>query len=168
MLFVTIQGAAQDAPDFSGNWILVSPVEPPPHVPRSMTVQTSYTRESARGTPIDPPLVTVTIARTFADEVRSERLTVGTTGGSVGGLAADAFADGTPSVAQTGTSTRFDGSKLVIDVSSSGSPGAADSYRREAWTLDEQDTLSIAIIERGASSESTTTLVYRRRQGAFE
>ena len=127
-----------------------------------MTVQTSYARESVRGTPIDPPLVTLTIARTFVAEVRWERLTVGTIGGSIVGLPANAFVDGTPSVGQTRFSTRWDGDTLVMDVSSSGIPGTADSYRQEVWTLDGQGALSIAVTERSAPSE-TTKLVYRRR-----
>ena len=164
--FFTTQAAAQDEPDFSGHWILVSPSDTPPTAARAMAVQMAYTRESVRGNPITPPLVTLTIERTFDAEVGSQRLTIGTTGGWVGGVSGNAFADGSPLVAQTRFSTRWNGDKLVIELSSSGSAlnVVTDSFRREVWTIDEQGALSIAVTDRSARSESTTTLVYRRRE----
>src|SRR5258708_21997670 len=86
VLFIAHASAAQDKPDFSGTWILVSPSGSASSDAQMMTVHQSFTRESVRGTPIDPPLITLAVERESNGVVHSERYTIGTIGGTVSGL----------------------------------------------------------------------------------
>ena len=72
--------SAQDKPDFSGDWILVSPVNGASNAPRTMTVRQSFKRESVKGTPIDPPLITLAVERRLNSGVHSELYTIDTEG----------------------------------------------------------------------------------------
>ena len=77
---------AQDRPDFSGTWTLVSPNPAPSNAPQTLVVEASFSRQSARGTPISPPLVTLAVSPRFGNAIRSDIYTVGTIGGVVSGL----------------------------------------------------------------------------------
>ena len=159
--------AAQDKPDFSGNWILVSPSDSSSNAAQAMTVRESFKRESVRGTPIDPPLITLSVERRFNGAVHSEVHTIGTIGGIVGEVAGNAGTGfGGPSE-QTRFSTTWDGDRLVIEIRYSGRPVDAGAYseHKEVWSLDIQGALMLTVTDRALGTESTTTnLIYRRQR----
>ena len=158
--------SAQDKPDFSGDWILVSPVNGASNAPRTTTVRQSFKRESVKGTPIDPPLITLAVERRLNSGVHSELYTIGIEGGIVGGVVANSGTGLSGQSQQTRFSTTWDGDKLVIDIRYSGRPVdlGAESEHKEVWSLDPLGALLLAITDRNPGTEPTTTnLIYRRR-----
>ena len=51
-----------------------------------LIVRQSFTRESVRGTPIEPPLITLAVERHASGGVHSHLYTIGVIGGTVGGV----------------------------------------------------------------------------------
>ena len=153
---------AQDRPDFSGTWILVSPNPAPSNAPQTLVVEASFRRQSVRGTPINPPLVTLTVSSRFGNAIRSDIYTVGTIGGVVGGLPEKGRPDNGPRTSSR-YSTRWDGDKLVVDLANY-ADGKLTSEHGEVWSLDGQGTLSITVTDHIVGDPATTTnLVYRRQ-----
>ena len=153
--------SAQDKPDFSGDWILVNRSDAPSSAAQSISVHESFKRESVRGTPVDPPLVTLLVERRINGTVHSELYTVGTISGTVGGTVFGGQRE------QTRFSTSWDGDRLVIEVRYSGRPvdAGAFSEHKEVWSLDvAQGVLLLAVTEKAPGTEPTTTdLIYRRQ-----
>jgi hypothetical protein len=151
---------AQDKPDFSGNWILVSPTDPPDGAARTLIVRETFTRESVKGTPIDPPLIRLAVERRLNTSVRSDLYTIGTVGGTVGNAGPGGQTE------QTRSSTDWNGDSLVIHITDSGRPleAGAESEHTEVWSLGVQGALSLTVTDRRPGTEArTTSLLYHRR-----
>ena len=162
LLFVLTVAAttAQERPDFSGTWILAS-LNAPSNAPQTLIVEASFRRQSPRGTPISPPLVTLAVSSRFGDAIRSDTYTVGTTGGVVGGLPASGLPANGPRTSSR-HSTRWDGDKLVVDLANY-ADGKLTSEHGEVWSLGADGALSIAVTDRTVGDPATAvTLVYRR------
>lgn len=159
--------SAQDKPDFSGQWVLVSPINGAANAARTMTVRESFKRESVNGTPMDFPLITLAVERRSDSGVHSEVYTVGTVGGIVGGTAASTGTGTASQSPRTRFSTAWDGDTLVIDIRYAGRPvdSGAESEHKEIWSLAPQGVLLILTTDRNPGTEpTTTTLTYRRRR----
>ena len=98
---------AQDRPDFSGTWILVSPSPAPSNAPQTLVVNATFRRQSPRGTPLNPPLVALTVDPRSGTLIRPGNYDVGMTGGVVGGL------PGRSPQTSSRFSTKWDGDRLV-------------------------------------------------------
>jgi hypothetical protein len=141
---------AQQKPDFSGDWILVSPIAVPADIPRAMTVLQIVDRRAM------PPLYQVAVKRQISGLVTSALYTVGVQGGTT-------VIGGSPSVSEPGWlshyGTAWDGDRLVIRV--------ADGHAThiEVWTIDGSGRLIVAVTDRRADLPEATTLnlVYQRR-----
>ena len=161
VLLVGQAASPQDKPDFSGDWILVNRSDAPSNAAQSISVHESFKRESVRGTPVDPPLITLLVERRINGTVHSELYTVGTISGTVGGTVFGGQRE------QTRFSTTWDGDRLVIEVRYSGRPvdAGAFSEHKEVWSLDvAQGVLLLAVTEKAPGTEPTTTdLIYRRQ-----
>jgi hypothetical protein len=156
--------SAQDKPDFSEQWVLVSPTNGATNA-QTMTVRESFKRESVKGTPMDSPLITLAVERRSNNGGRSEVYTIGTVGGIVDGAVGNP-GTGPGGQRQTRFSTTWDGDKLVIDIRYSGRPvdAGADSEHKEIWSLDPQGALLLITTDRSPGTEPTTiNLTYRRR-----
>ncbi|SRR5690349_15896297 len=159
--------STQDKPDFSGDWILVSPLDAGLNAAQAMTVHESFKRESVQGTPIDPPLITLAVDRRVNGSVRSELYTMGTIGGTIGGVVGNTGTGLHGHSQQTRFSTGWDRDRLVIQITNnSGHPADAgdESEHKEVWSLDAQGALLVSITDSAAGTvPTTTTLMYRRR-----
>ena len=79
--------AAQEQPDFTGQWVLETPVAADIDAARELSVRQWFEHAtSVRDVPIDIPHVT--IERHFPSGLRSESYQIGISGGMTGGLAA--------------------------------------------------------------------------------
>ena len=156
ILLTVAATTTQDRPDFSGTWTLVSP-NAPSNAPQTLVVNATFRRQSARGVPINPALVTLTVEPRFGNAVRADTYDIGMIGGVVGGLPANG--------PQTSSrfSTTWDANKLVVDVAQY-LGGKLTSEHGEVWSLNEQGALSIVVTDRVVGDPATTaTLVYRRQ-----
>ena len=138
--------AAQDKPDFSGNWILAGPTESGSNTAQTMTVRETFTRASIRGTPVEPPLITIAVDRQFASGERSDLYTVGVVGGTTAGVVGDvggAGAGDQPS--HTRFSTTWDGDRLVIETSAWAADAGSHSDHKEVWWLDAEGSSSLPL-----------------------
>ena len=150
--------AAQDEPDFTGRWVLESPSQPSPDIPAALSVRQSVVSKNVRGEPMKPFFRDITVVRELANRTSSETYEIGVVGGSLGG-----------SVAGESPSRHFrvlwEKQVLVIESGSyTGSTPESGQWteRREAWSLDPDGRLRLAITSRSSDSDlSTVTLVYR-------
>jgi hypothetical protein len=152
--------AAQDKPDFTGQWVLLTPRDAG-DAARGLSVrQWLEHRTSVRGVQIDIPHVA--IDRQFQNGVRSESYQIGIVGGIAGGL----YAGANVPRRSTRYAVRWDGDRLVIETGRySGPTREAGSYSEhvEVWSLDASGRLVMAVTDRGSgSSPRTTELTYRR------
>jgi hypothetical protein len=112
LVFLTVEATtSQDRPDFSGTWSLVKSNGSPANVPRTLIIRASFKGQSVRGDPISPPLVTIEVDPRSGNAIRPGSYFVGTMGGIAGGLPSDG-----PRT-ESHHSTRWDGDRLVIDLS---------------------------------------------------
>lgn len=132
-----------------------------------LAVHQSVTRESARGTRIDPPLITLAVERHFAGGVHSDFYTIGVIGGTVSGVSGNTPGAGAGGqTSQTHFSTTWDGDRLVIESSSSRRPVGAGSStaHKEVWSLTAQRALSVVVTDWDTGTEPiTNNLIYRRQ-----
>jgi hypothetical protein len=144
--------AAQERPDFSGNWVLVNPGSASSDAARQLTVRLSDER----------PFTVLSIQRRSTNGMSSETYQIGLVGGIVAGLESTAPGQ----VNATRFSTKWDGDSLVIETGSySGLAPAVGPYTEhsEVWSLAPPDKLVIVVTDRTADSERTTArLAYRR------
>jgi hypothetical protein len=153
--------AARAKPDFTGQWVLVTPPEAAGDAAPELSVRQWFEHTtSVRGDPIDLPRVT--IERQFQGGVRSETYRIGVIEGTVGGVAAGVSV---PSW-QTRFAVKWDGDRLVIETGRYfGSPREKGPYSEhgEVWDLDPQGRLVMTITDRDSTTESRTIeLTYRK------
>jgi hypothetical protein len=158
----TIGMVAQERPDFSGRWELATSEQADKDTPSSLSVQQTTVRTTLRGEPMKPLVSDIAIDRQFEAGLRPETHHIGVTGGEVPAPAAD----GTPNGPTRHHAVRWDGSVLVFTSGSHTGPRPMTgvwSERREAWSLDADGRLRVAIATSGSSAASrTVTLIYRR------
>jgi hypothetical protein len=154
---------AQDQPDFSGRWILESPSQTAPDIPRVLSVRQLLVRTNVRGEAMEPFFKDIDIDREFETVTRSETHQIGVMGGVVPGVRRD----GSPDGPRRHHAVKWDGNALVFEGGSyTGQTREAGVWteRREVWSLDLDDRLRVTITSRGSGDVSNTvTLVYRRR-----
>lgn len=151
--------AAQEKPDFTGQWVLLTPLDRG-DVARGLSVrQWLEHRTSVRGVPIDIPHVA--IERQFQDGGRSERYQIGIVGGIAAGLPAGASIPNWSRYA-----VKWNGDRLVIETGLYSGPTRESgpySEHDEIWSLDASGRLVMAVNDRGSgSAPRTIELTYRR------
>ena len=153
--------AAQERPDFSGRWVLISD-QADGDIPPALFVQQTIVRTTLRGEPMTPYVSDISIGRQFETGVRSETHHIGIIGGEVPAPEADGLPNGPKRHHNVG----WDGSMLVFTSGSHTGPRpmtGAWSERRESWSLDTDGRLRVTIATNGSSAASKTiTLLYRR------
>jgi hypothetical protein len=152
---------AQAKPDFSGRWVLEAPVQPPPEIPRALTIQQPGMRASTGGEPTKPSN-TITVQREFPSNTSVDTYQIGIQGGLVGGIQPD----GTRERLRTRHSVRWEGDTLAFESGRyTGTPSETGEWteRREEWSLDATGRLRLLIMTRSSSEKpSEITLIYRR------
>lgn len=158
MLLVASDTAAEEPPDFSGHWQLVTSSGVDERAARELDVRRSF--GGRLGT-----LEALTIERYTIDGVQSETLTIGIEGGLVGGMVGGGGAS--RQTLNTRFSTRWSGDHLIIMHGSySGPTRDAGPYheREEEWSMDEAGRLLIVVTERESGVEPKTMQhTYQRR-----
>jgi hypothetical protein len=159
--------AAQEKPDFTGEWVLVAPRDGAMDSAPALSVrQWLEHATSVRGVPIDIPHVA--IERDFPTGARSERYTIGTSGGVAGGVTSGSVRGATPSVSvSTRYAVKWDDERLVIETGrySGPSPEAGPySEHHEVWSLDVEGSLVMTVTDRAPHAEPRTTVLTYRRQ----
>ena len=163
LIMLTAAGvAAQDKPDFSGRWILITPQQSDTDTPMALSVRQTLVRTTVRGDPMEPFFRDITIERQFETGTQSATLLIGVQGGTVSGLRADRSPNG-PTAHHA---VRWDGNALVFESGSytgQRPETAVWSERREVWSLEDDGRLRVAITKRSSGQGSTAvTLLYRR------
>jgi hypothetical protein len=157
---VVVPFVAQDTPDFSGSWVLESASPSAADIPRALSVAMSLVRTNVRGEPMNPFFKDITVVRELANGTSSETFQIGVVGGSLGGTVAGEFPSRHHRVI-------WEKQTLVIETGSYTGPTPESGQwaeRREAWSLDSDGRLRLAITSRSSgSASSTVTLVYRRQ-----
>ena len=131
-----------------------------------LTVHQSLTRLSVRGTPIDPPLITLAVERRSSDGVHSDLYTIGVSGGTVGGIDDIAGTGLGGQSVHSRFSTTWEADRLVVEISRPARPGdaASPSTHKEVWSLDAAGMLSLVVTDQSTGTEPmTTNLIYRRQ-----
>jgi hypothetical protein len=150
MLLATgpVTAAAQDKPDFSGRWVLVSASRTGPDVATSLIVRQPVRRTNAFGAPMPPAFLDLVVERQSADRVRTDTFQIGVSGGIVGGGGV-----------QSRFSVRWEGNRLVISNEN------VSSEHTEEWEL-SQGSLVITTTDRDAGGDTkASTLIYRKSTG---
>jgi hypothetical protein len=86
LMSVVGSAGAQDQPDFSGRWLLVSD-PPPPDAPRALSVQQAIERTNTRGDQTAPFFRDISIVRERDGGMSTEAYQIGIVGGTVPGPA---------------------------------------------------------------------------------
>ena len=150
---------AQGKPDFSGVWVAHTATEP--QDPLRLIVTQPLTRTTARGEPMPPTFLRLTVEKVFTTGSRTETHFIGTEGGTVGGTVGG-LAAGTGERVETRNSVAWDADRLRIW--NRRYSGSVETDYTEVWWLDAPGTLHIDIRERtGSGAELTRTLTYERR-----
>src|SRR5215510_9387167 len=111
LMAIPMAVAAQDKPDFSGRWVLVSSSTPDPSAAQTLTVRQTVTRTNVRGGLMQPFFSTLIVKRQFADRATTDTYQIGVQGGIVGGIVGGG-------IAETRHSVRWEGNRLVIETGS--------------------------------------------------
>ena len=155
--------AAQDKPDFSGRWVLVSSSTPDPSAAQILTVRQTVTRTDVRGRPMEPYFSALIVERQFADRAATATYQIGVQGGMVGAIVGGGRAE---TRAETRHSVRWDGNRLVIETGSYSGPSRSDgpySERSEEWQLDAAGRLVLSVTDRrSGAQEASNTLTYQK------
>jgi len=160
---LTVGLAAQEKPDFSGRWVLVtSQQQPDGDVPSELSVHQTVVQTTVRGEPMKPYVSDISIGRQFATGLRSETHQIGVIGGNVSGPDT-AASQNDPNVHHA---VRWEGDTLILEGGSHSGPRPRTGVwkeRREAWSLDADGRLRIVLTVSGSSNAAQTiTLMYRR------
>ena len=147
---------AQRGIDFSGRWVLdETQVRPAADIPQRLLVQQPVTTTNARGAPMPPAYLTLSVTRYLGDVVQQDEYRIGVIGGTVGGLPG-------PSGGSRYEVT-WRGDSLWIYNESYGPSGANIRRRGEIWRIDERGRLLIEVETREKDEPvATRTLAYRR------
>jgi len=156
-----IQAVARPTgPDFSGEWVLITPEKPAADAATTLSVKQPVTDKNVYGAPMPPAYLELTVERRSATSTNSRKYIVG-----AGGSTSD-FGSRGPQ-AETRWSVTLEGESLIIAESSlsARTDGALglDRQRTETWRLDREGSLVVTIVERQGDRESRDTLTYRRR-----
>jgi hypothetical protein len=158
ILFVGVATAvaAQDKPDFSGQWELVATEPSSAGAASRLTVWQPITRANVFGAPMKPAFLELSVERTFADRTTTDTHQIGIQGGMVGG---GGF--------QTRFSVRWEDNRLVMATASyfgSGAQSSMTSERNEVWELNPDGMLIITVTDTDTGREpKSTTLTYHRK-----
>jgi hypothetical protein len=158
LMFLTPAVAgAQEKPDLTGQWVLVSAADAENGAARALSVRLFFEHEKdIRGEPIDVPYVT--ISKMFQSETNSTAQSTTYRIGADGGLAGGRSVPG-PS---TRFAVRWDSDRLLIETGSYTISGSY-SERDEEWTIDESGQLTMTInVRASGDAPTTTTFKYRR------
>ena len=151
--------AAQDKPDFSGRWVLVSSSTPDPSAAQILTVRQTVTRTNVRGGPMQPFFSTLIVERQFADHAATATYQIGVQGGMVGGIVGGGGAE-------TRHSVLWEDNRLVIETGSYSGTARRDgpySEHTEEWQLDAAGRLVLSVRERrSGAQEVSNTLTYQK------
>lgn len=162
VMLATVTFAAQNKPDFSGRWILVSPRQSDLDIPSALSVRQTLVQTTIHGNPMEPFFKDIAVDRQFESSTRSETHLIGVVGGVVPGFRAD----GSPSGPPTHHGVKWEGNSLVFESGSyTGQRAEAGVWaeRREIWSLDPDGRLRVVITTSSSADGSrTVTLVYRR------
>jgi hypothetical protein len=162
---VVVPLVAQDTPDFSGHWVLESASPSAADIPRTLSVTMSLVRTNVRGEPMIPFFKDITVARELAKGTSSQTYQIGVVGGEVGGTVGGR-GSGRSEFPSRHYRVVWEKETLVIETGSYTGPAPESGQwaeRREAWSLDPDGRLRLAITSRSSgSASSTVTLVYRR------
>jgi hypothetical protein len=152
--------AAQGKPDFSGNWVLQDPSPQGADIPQALTISQPVRRTTARGLPMPPVFLDVTIQRHFAGGSRTETYFIGT---EAGAIHVELAPEGRKS--ETRIAMQWDGDRLRIETRNSPKPDPLIYIEHiEVWRLEQQGRLLMTVIDRGSESPGITrTLIYERR-----
>jgi hypothetical protein len=153
--------SGQDHPDFSGRWILESPLPPPPDVPRALSVRQALVSRTVLGEPMKAFFKDITIEREFESITRSETHQIGVVGGVV-----FALGPGGTSAPRQHHAVRWDANALVFESGSytgqSPETGVWTEHR-EVWSFDSNGRLHLMITTRSSvDAPRTVALIYRR------
>jgi hypothetical protein len=150
---------AQEKPDFSGSWVLQDPPQSNVDIPRALTIRQPLRRTTARGEPMPPVFLDLTVEKHFESEVRTDTYHIGTEGGT------GTFGVFGGSRSSSRFSVRWDGDRLRIETRSYPTSDTREyTEHNEVWWLDERGRLLITVVDRRSGSESATrTLTYRRQ-----
>jgi hypothetical protein len=147
--------SAQEIPDFSGQWVLEDADASDSNIASEFTVHQSARRTSVLGTPMDSPLVTLTVEGQFRSGIRSAGYDIGV----IAGLAS-------PSGQTTKWSVKWTGSLLVFEHGLFGPEREMMTRHSETWSLDVKDRLVVSFADETSSFETEPewrTITYRRR-----
>jgi hypothetical protein len=162
VMLVAVTLAAQDKPDFSGRWVLVSSEQSGPDIPRALSVRQSVVRTNVRGEPMKPFFTGIAVDREYESGTRSETSPIGIIDGVVPALRED----GSPKGAHGHHAVTWDQDALVLETGSYTGDARETgvwSERREAWSLQPDGRLRLAITTASSVDRSrTVTLTYRR------
>jgi hypothetical protein len=162
-LAIAVSAAAQDQPDFSGRWVLVSSAVADPNAARSLNIRQPVRVTNALGAPMAPYFLELIVEREFADRVTTETHTIGVGGGIVGGVAGGDLAGARY---QSRFSVRWEGDRLVIERGSySGQTRDAVPYweHTEEWEMDAAGMLVVTVTDRASdAAPKSNTFMYRR------
>jgi hypothetical protein len=156
---VAVVVAAQEKPDFSGSWVLQDPPQPSADIPRLLTIRQPLRRTTARGEPMPPVFLDLTVEKHFEDEVRTDTYQIGSEGGT------GTFGVFGGSRSSSRFSVRWDGDRLRMETKSyPTSDTSVYTEHDEVWWLDEQGKLLITVVDRRSDSDAATrTLTYQRQ-----
>lgn len=144
---------AQTGTDFSGTWVLETADSAT--VPQRLVVQQPVTTTNARGAPMPPAYLWLTVERWFRNGVQKDSYQIGVIGGVVGGLPR---LDGTTPSPSQQWSVTWQGKALRME-----SATAAPRTRRvEVWQLDEKARLVVTISRTQEDQVQAQTAMYRR------
>src|SRR5262249_2516917 len=146
---LAVIAAAQDQPDFSGHWVLVDPLRPGADVARSLTIRQPIVRTTARGAPMPPAFLELTVERQSEQAVRAESYMIGSEGGS---------SSGGPGVGETRVSVLWRGDRLFIATHHTTGPSrdaTTTTEHTEEWSFDERGRLVIVVVDREGDAQPT-------------
>ena len=156
---VAVVVTAQEKPDFSGSWVLKDPPRSTVDIPRVLTIRQPLRTTTARGEPMPPAFIDLTVEKHFESEVRTDTYQIGTEGST------GTFGVRGGSRSSSRFSVRWDGDRLRIETKTyPTSDTSLYTEHEEVWWLDELGNLLITVVERRSDSDAETrTLTYRRQ-----
>lgn len=158
VLLAAVVSAAQDQPDFSGEWVLES-APASADAPSALAVVQRRMTTNVRGEPVPPFFREITISRIGAATSRTETFLIGVVGGST----PDPKATDAP---RMGFSVAWEGQSLVFERNTYTGPIASpvtSATTREAWSVDAGGRLRTTIMSRSGDAATTIVSLYRRK-----